>query len=73
MKGNSMAQVATVTERILEAIPQSPGCWIENAACACPDLSSDQVFFEVDRLNRTGEVNLRLEGRELYTLRLRVA
>jgi len=24
-------------------------------------------------LNRTGEVNLRLEGRELYTLRLRVA
>jgi len=69
-KGNSMAQVATVTERILEAIAQSPGSRIEDVARACPNLSSDQVFLEVDRLSRTGEVLLRLEGRGIYTLRL---
>jgi len=65
-----MAQVATVTERILEAIAQSPGSRIEDVPRTCPDLSSDQVFLEVDRLSRTGEVLLRLEGRGIYTLRL---
>ncbi len=57
-----------VTDRILKAVHLSPGCFIEELVLACPDLTWNQVFLEVDRLSRAGLVRLTLKGPGLYSV-----
>lgn len=63
-----MAQNATVTDRILDAVSQAPGCLLDELVFVCSDLTWNQVFLEIDRLNRTGRVRLQSAGPGLYTL-----
>jgi hypothetical protein len=44
----------TVADRIIEVVPQSPYCVLEELTLACPSLTWNQVFMEVDRLSRDG-------------------
>jgi hypothetical protein len=61
-----MATHGTISEDILDAIAQHPGCFLEELAQACPAVTWNQVFAAIDQLSRTGHVQLRLEGRGLY-------
>lgn len=60
----------TVADRLLETIAQGPSCLLEELLVACPDLTWNQVFLGIDRLSRTGQVRLTLEGAGIYRVRL---
>lgn len=65
-----MNQQTMVADRILATVSQMPGCLLDEVIMACPDLSWNQVFLEVDRLSREGRVCLTPKGTGLYILRL---
>lgn len=56
----------TITEDILHAIANRPGCLLEELIFACPQATWNQVFLEIDHLSRTGDLQLSLEGPGLY-------
>ena len=57
-----MASYEDVGRRVMEIIIRSPGCDVEEVALECPDLTWNQIFFELDRLSRSGEVVLKQTG-----------
>jgi hypothetical protein len=61
-------QQISVTERVMEIITHNPGCQLDELVLACPDLTWNQVFSEVDRLSRNGQVRLMQHGMGAYTL-----
>ncbi len=63
-----MLQLGTVTERILDAVHGAPGCELEDLVLSLPELSWNQVFLEVDRLSRTGQVRMTAMGKGTYTI-----
>jgi hypothetical protein len=60
-----MKPESTISDRILEAVSQTPGCRIEEVVYQFPDLTWNQVFREVTRLSRNGQLRLMLNGRGL--------
>lgn len=64
-----MNRPMAVTERIIQAASQTPGCLLEELVLNCPDLTWNQIFLEVDRLSRSGQLWLTLEGRGVYSIR----
>lgn len=60
----------TVADRIFETMAGVPSCLLEELLVACPDLTWNQVFLGIDRLSRTGQVRLTLEGAGIYRVRL---
>jgi hypothetical protein len=65
-----MLQLGTVTERILDAVHGAPGCELEDLVLRLPEFSWNQVFLEVDRLSRTGQVRVTAMGEGTYAIRL---
>jgi hypothetical protein len=65
-----MASNTPVTERILGAVKRTHECDLDTLTKSLSDLSWSQVFLEVDRLSRQGEVlvTFGVEGR--YMIRL---
>jgi len=59
----------TLTDRILEAVAKAPGCRIEELVYVFPDFTWNQVFYEVNRLSRNGQLRLILHGRGIITVR----
>ncbi len=55
-------------ERIMEIIIRSPGSLLEEVVLACPDLTWNQVFYELDRMSRHGQVRLTAKGPGLYAV-----
>jgi hypothetical protein len=53
-----MVQEVPISERILEVVKAHPGYSLEEVTGALPNTSWSDVFLEVDRLSRSG--NLRL-------------
>jgi hypothetical protein len=53
-------------EQIMEVIIRSPGCSLEEVVLECPDLTWNQVFCEIDRMSRTGQVRLTAKGPGRY-------
>jgi hypothetical protein len=51
-----MAPQAPVTERILGTIKHTHGCDLDTLAENLPELTWNQVFLEIDRLSREGEI-----------------
>ena len=45
-------------QKIIQVILRSPGCSLEEVVLECPDLTWNQVFCEIDRMSRTGQVRL---------------
>ena len=54
--------------RIMEVIIRSPGSQLEEVVLECPDLTWKQVFCELDRLSRAGQVQLTTKGPGLYAV-----
>ena len=52
----------------MEIVIRSPGCALEEVVMECPDLTWNQVFLELDRLSRGGQVILKQKGPGLYTI-----
>lgn len=53
-----MTVPSATTTTILDLIARSPGCNLEDIVFSCRGLTWNQVFLEVDRLSRTGQVCL---------------
>ena len=51
-------QQTTIGDRVLEVVRANPGCTLETVTQQLQDVSWSDVFLEVDRLSRSG--NLRL-------------
>ena len=58
--------MSEVKEKIMEVIIRSPGSSLDEIVLECPDLSWNQVFCEIDRMSRTGQVRLTAKSRGLY-------
>lgn len=52
----------------MEVILRSPGGQLEEVVLECPGLTWNQVFCELDRMSRTGQVRLTMKGPGLYAV-----
>jgi hypothetical protein len=59
-----------VRRHILAAVRDTSECDLEELVRVCPSYTWNQVFMEVDRLSRTGELRLLSKGRGRYTVGL---
>jgi hypothetical protein len=53
-----MSQQKLITDRILTQIQCTPDCELEALVSSLPELAWQDIFLEVDRLSRTGQVRL---------------
>jgi hypothetical protein len=60
----------TITGLILQTIRRQPNCNLDALVRACPAYTWNQVFLEVDRLSRTGEIELASAGPGEYTMNM---
>jgi hypothetical protein len=65
-----MSQHKAMTDRILEQLRGSPKCELEELVCRCPEFTWHETLLELVRLNRTGQVELKSNGRGIYNIRL---
>ena len=59
----------TATEQIFWALSDSKDHLLEDLTLCCHGLTWNQVFMEVDRLSRRGQVRLLLKGPGRYAVR----
>jgi predicted nucleic acid-binding Zn-ribbon protein len=65
-----MASHTPVTDRILGTVQRMHGCDLDTLTNSLTDLSWGQVFLEVDRLSREGQVLVTLGAGGRYMIRL---
>lgn len=65
-----MASSMPVTDRILGAIKLAHGCDLDTLAESVPELTWNQVFLEIDRLSRQGEILVICETGGRYKIQL---
>ena len=65
-----MASSQPVTDRILRAVKRAHGCDLDTLATNLPELTWNQIFFEIDRLSRNGEVVVTFGTGGRYMIRL---
>jgi len=65
-----MASHTPVTDRILDEVQRTHGCDLDMLAKSLSDLSWSQVFLEVDRLSRDGQVLVTSDTGGRYMIRL---
>ena len=65
-----MSQLGTLADRILDAVHRAPGCQLDELVLSVPELTWNQVFLEVDRLSRDGQVLVTLDTGGRYMIRL---
>lgn len=59
-----------VTQRILGEVKRMHGCDLDTLAQSLPELSWNQVFLEIDRLSRQGQVLVTFGSGGRYMIRL---
>jgi hypothetical protein len=64
----AMAVVDVIGSRILEEVAKTPGLSIDDIVTACPHLSWNQIFLEIDHLSRIELITLKLEGTGRYRI-----
>ena len=67
---DTLRQEPSVTDRIIQTVAENPECQLADVLHACPDLTWNQIFSEVDHLSRSGQVRLRQKSAGVYTLSL---
>jgi len=65
-----MVSHTPVTDRILGTVQRTHGCDLDTLTNSLSDLSWSQVFLEVDRLSRQGEVLVTFGTGGRYMIRL---
>ncbi len=63
-----MTQAAT-SQAVMNVVLRSQGCDLEEIVHDCPGLTWNQVFLEVDRLSREGDVVLYLQQPGRYSVK----
>ncbi|HRI39919.1 MAG TPA: hypothetical protein PLO50_15290 [Nitrospira sp.] len=61
---------STADHPVLEVIIRSPGTMIDDVVFQCPNLTWNQVFTAIDRLNREGVVTLTPKGGGHYSVQV---
>jgi hypothetical protein len=69
-EGLTMTSHTPVTDRILGAVQRTHGCDLDTLTNSLSDLSWSQVFLEVDRLSREGQVLVTFRTGGCYMIRL---
>ncbi len=59
-----MLNQGPVASQILEVVRSHPGCGLDELTAFLPDFSWSEVFVEVDRLSRSGQLRLTRTGSE---------
>lgn len=56
-----MPDTMNATMQLMDVLARSGsnGCLLEDLVRDCPELTWNQIFLELDRLSRTGEIRLR--------------
>lgn len=62
-----------ITDRIFETVRRTQVCEMEDLLQACSSYTWNQVFLEVDRLSRTGELRLLPKQGGVYAITLPAA
>ncbi|HEY7532492.1 MAG TPA: hypothetical protein VH681_06865 [Nitrospiraceae bacterium] len=65
-----MAFQSPLTHRVLGEVKRTHGCDLDTLALNLPDLSWNQVFLEIDRLSRQGQVLVTFGTGGRYMIRL---
>jgi hypothetical protein len=65
-----MTSHSAVTNRILGEVKRTHGCDLDTLADSLPELSWNQVFLEIDRLSRQGQVLVTFGTGGRYMIRL---
>lgn len=63
-----MPPYSTADHSVLEIIIRSPGTAFDEVVLQCPNLTWNQVFTAIDRLNREGVVTLTPKGGGHYSV-----
>ncbi len=53
-----------VAKQILEIVKAHPGCGLDELTSLLPDFSWSEIFVEVDRMSRSGQLRLTKNGSE---------
>ena len=67
-----MVQRATISDRILELVRANPDCTLEKVTQQFPEPHWHDVYIEVERLNRSGDLQL-IHHSILSTISLRLS
>ena len=59
-----MLNQRAVADQILEVVKAHPGCGLDELTSLLPDLNWSEVFVEVDRMSRAGQLRLTKTGSE---------
>ena len=62
------ARIGQKGENTMEVIIRSPRSRLEEVVLECPGLTWNQVFCELDRMSRAGQVQLTMKGPGLYEI-----
>jgi len=65
-----MVSHSAVTHRILGEVKRMHGCDLDTLAESLPEFSWNQVFLEIDRLSRQGQVLVTFGSGGRYMIRL---
>lgn len=60
------------TRQIVSILKRYPKCLLDELVRACPDLTWNQVFTEIDRMSRDGKVLLAQKSPGVYIVSLPV-
>ncbi|MBI3357816.1 MAG: hypothetical protein HY038_13795 [Nitrospirae bacterium] len=63
-----MSQQKPITDRILESLRSSPECEFESLVTRYPEFTWNELFLEVARLSRAGQVII-TRGVGIFTIR----
>ena len=63
-----MTTYSGISRRVMKSVIRSPGCDVDALVLKCPDLTWNQVFLELDRLSRAGQIILKQKGHGLYSV-----
>ena len=67
-----VSQQKPITDRILEFLRSSPECYFEDVVTRYPEFTRNELFREVSRLSREGQVKITRDV-ENFTIKLRLA
>ena len=70
---NYASMSSDITGKIVQMVKHRQACDMEDLLEACPSYTWNQVFLEVDRLSRTGELRLFSNRAGKYTVTLPAA
>jgi len=63
---HQLLPMADIRSQLLDAVGRENECDLEELMEVCPWFNWNQVFLEVDRLSRTGELRLMLEKSGIF-------